>query len=107
MKPTDPAPTVPPQDQVLLEQLTGLIEDELAGFLEGAQDDLRALATRLSANAINAAASGRQDLVEEARDAARTLAEAQRLSAVDGGWDVFDGVVSTLFGTLLAIGRRA
>lgn len=80
--------------------LATVLQEELRQLVEGSAADLSAAATRIATNAVQAAALGRTDLLDECRDTARLVLEQNRLRAVDGSWDAAKAVIGGVLRTL-------
>lgn len=70
------------------EEVTAALEEALAGTIEGAEEDLRALAAEITQDIANMAESGEvnPDLMEEWGNQLQLLGEARRLRANAEGW---------------------
>lgn len=88
------------EDEKLSGDVAKVLEEELSKLIEGAARDLQLAAARLSANAVSAAALGRQDLIDECRATARLLLEEHRLRAVGSSWTAVEAVVGAVIRTL-------
>lgn len=82
------------------EEIAKVLAEELEGLLKGASEDLQIAATRISTNAIAAASTGRQDLVDECRAQARVLLEENRLRSIGGSWTAVEAVIGAVIRTL-------
>lgn len=72
--------------EVLKVNIAGLFEEEFKKHIEGAGDEIKALAEHMAIDGVDAAMLGRQDLVEELGRQTRTLGESMRLRASTAGW---------------------
>lgn len=81
-------------------ELAQVITEQLRNLISGATEDLQTAAAEISANALEAAAAGRPDLVDECQAQARVLLEENRLRAVGGSWTAVEAVLGAVIRTL-------
>lgn len=84
----------------ITQDVANVLAAELSKLVEGAAVDLQAAATRISTNAVGAAALGRQDLVDECIATGRLMLEQHRIRAVDSSWTAVEAVIGGVIRTL-------
>lgn len=89
-------------------EFTKLFADELGKVVTGAQEDLVHFAQQMATDMTEALALGDVALANEIKAQAQSLAEANRLRAVDGNWNVVTGVIGlTMKAAFIALGTVA
>ena len=73
----------------------------LSRLVNGAREDVRAMAEQLAVDASEAALLGRMDLADEIAAQVRALGEKHRLNAVGTGWKVLQTVIRTVVRALV------
>lgn len=85
---TDPTPLPSPAEDV-----GAHITHELRNLYDGAEQDLQAYGVAIATDLIEAAATGRTDLIAALQDQARVLAEAHRLRINAAGLRLLDRMI--------------
>lgn len=87
---------------ILGQQLT----DALARVATGTAEDIATIGASMATNAAEAAALGRQDLLDHIGDQARALAEARRVQIAQEGWALLTGIIQGGVGMLAGLVQR-